>query len=64
VNVGDALPDFQGAHAAAERHHDTGRFASGNLRQRPWIKPAAIIDIDEIDTDRRVPDLHLAACRW
>src|ERR1022692_1731750 len=61
--VRHALPYAQAAHAAPQRDDDPGGLAPGYFRQRPRIQAAAVIDIDEVDADRRMAQLHFATRR-
>ena len=61
AHVGHTLPEPQATHTAPERNDDAGRLASWRFGQRPRIQAAAIIDIDEIDADRGVAQLHFPA---
>src|ERR1039458_10040462 len=61
--VRHALPYAQAAHTAPQRDDDPGGLAPGYFRQRSRIQAAAVIDIDEVNADRRMAQLHFATRR-
>ena len=61
AGIGDAAPHLQVAHALADRSDDARRLRARNERQRRlWVVAGPVIDVDEVEADCRLPDLHLA----
>ena len=59
--ISDAAPDLQVAHALADRGDDAGPFhARDEGKRRLWVEAGAVIDVDEVEPDRRLLDLDLA----
>jgi hypothetical protein len=62
--VGHTLADAQVAHALAHGFDDAGCLEPRHERQlRRRIQPRAVVDVDEIESDRRLPEQDLSGAR-
>ena len=59
--ISDPAPNLEVAHPFADRGHDAGAFAAGDEGKRGLrIEARALIDVDEVEPYRRLPDPDLA----
>src|SRR5262249_57355362 len=62
-HIRDTLAHTQPAHTAAERCNEARSLAPESARQSQRIKPSAVVDVDIVDADGRVADLHFSGGR-
>jgi hypothetical protein len=58
-----AITDGDATHPGTDRLDDPRALAAEPRRQRAGIETGALVDVDEIEPDRGLPDQHLAAAR-
>jgi len=58
--IGDAVTLLETFHLRPDLDDHAGRLAPDGVGQRRLVEAGASIDVDEVETDRGVPDLHLA----
>lgn len=65
ARIGHAIPLAEIADARTDGNHGPCGLAAGNERQsaRRLVEAGAIVDIDEVERDRRMADLHLSRRR-
>ena len=61
--VRDAVADLEIAHARTDGFHHTRRLPAKPGRQRAAVQPGALVDVDEVESDGRLPHQCLAAPR-
>ena len=62
--IGHPVADAHLRHRVTHRLHDTGAFVTDDGRhRRDRVQPGAVIHVDEIEPDRRLPDQRLSCAR-
>ncbi len=63
LRIRDAIAFLQAHHFRADRIDDAGAFEAKAVWQRVRIQAGAVVNVDEIQTDRVLTDSHLARPR-
>src|ERR1041385_8852728 len=63
AGVSDTPADLEIADAWADRSNHASPFRAWNERYRSRVMPGAVIDVEEIQPDRGLANLHLAGAR-
>src|SRR5688572_15859005 len=63
AGVADAVARLEVGDACADRFDHACALVAGDRRHLHRVEARALVGIDEIDADRRVPDAHLALAR-
>src|SRR5690606_2488734 len=64
AGVGDAITHLEAGDIRPQLLDHAGRFHAGRERERRRVKAGPVIDIDEIEADRRVADARLPRARF